>query len=93
MPLPENMIVDSLKGKEKAFQSIAHSHEAEPTAIQAIQCDRCKFDVRESSLEEKLKELSKDSKHTVRGITATIKKLTVVRGRYNDVIGWSIQWS
>lgn len=74
-----------------------HSHTKKPNRLQSRQCDRCKFDEREQSLEDKIKSMNDTdtTKNKVGGVTKTysFQKLTVTRGHLDDVIGWNIFWS
>jgi len=78
----------------KAFEEIKHTgHGDNPTRLETKQCQRCKFDVAENSLTDKIKSLSDKSKSVnASGAPVTFKMLTVVRGRFDDCIGWTIQW-
>lgn len=89
---------DSRDDKPKAFEEIQHIHKEDPTRLQSKECDRCRYDLRELSMQEK-KESIKDNETTstikpdgTPGPRASLRKMTVVRGRFDDVIGWALEW-
>jgi len=91
MVLNKSKIKDTNKD-EKDFKWKKLKHEP-----QNLQCLHCKFDRAEQSLKDKIKDLNNNSKKNwkdINGIshTSTIQELKVLRGRYEDVIGWVISW-
>lgn len=90
---------DLMDGKPKAFEEIKHIHDGEPTRLELKTCERCKYDTSEKSLEDKKKSI-KDDETTptwkpdgTPGPRASLKKMTVVRGKLDDCIGWAAEWS
>ncbi len=87
-----------MDGKEKAFEEIKHTHLKEPTRLELKTCERCKYDTREKSLEDKKKSIKSDeTKRTIKpdgtaGPRVPLLKMTVARGRFDDVIGWFLEW-
>lgn len=87
-----------MSGKSKAFEEMKHNHDKEPTRLESKQCERCRYDTAEESLTEKIKSL-KDTETTKlfdrdglpKG-TAKFQNLHVLRGRFDDVMGWTISW-
>jgi len=96
--IPDNKFEDVMKNKPKAFEEIEHIHKKTPTRLQSKQCDRCKFDLRELSMEAKKEELETNTKTNMikkdgSTVVKTIKNMKVHRGGFDDVIGWSLEWS
>lgn len=96
--ISKEKIIDSMSGKPKAFEEIKHEHVKAPTRLQSLQCERCRYDRAEESLLEKIDSLKDDevtklfdSKGVPKGI-AKFQNLHVLRGRLDDVIGWTISW-
>jgi len=88
--LPTKMILDK-KPETPKYLRIKHDEND-------IDCLHCKIKKANDSLDEKIKSLGPTTKTTMIDASgakslATIKSLQVHRGRYDDVIGWSIQWS
>ena len=95
--IPQNKIVESIKGL-KAYQEIKHTHENNPTPLQTKQCQRCHFDIAESSLEDYIKnhdgkEQTKMTTPSGQTLTKDFKKLQIIRGSLDDCIGWVSEWS
>ena len=96
MVINKNKLTDERKGKDKAFQEIAHSHQENPTRGQSLDCIRCIYDAREKSLEDFILNTSNTATHKFRESgamkTRTLKKLKVLRGKHDDCMGWIGQW-
>ena len=91
--LPDKVITDGRKDLEKAYEAMQHAHKSEkPTRLEIQQCERCKYDVGEKSLEDKIKSMKVEDEITVEKKIHKFKNLKVVRGRFDDVIGWGISW-
>jgi len=95
--IPENKIIDSMKGKPKAFQEIKHDHDGDGTPLEIKKCQRCHFDIAEKSLVDEIKLLKPDAKTTFKplsgpSVTMAFVNLKVHRGRFDDCIGWSYTW-
>jgi len=80
---------DPFKGKILAYTRIKHAHKliAEPDFDP--DCLRCKFDKSESSKPDKdftVKDFKADGTPRPDKI---VKEITLKRGRYDDLIGWS----
>lgn len=91
--LPDNVITDNRKNLEKAYETMKHSHKSEkPTRLEIQQCERCKYDTSEKSLEDKIKTMETTDQIKRKNRILKFKELRVVRGRFDDVIGWSISW-
>lgn len=70
-------INDPMEGKKKRFEDVAHT-------ANHIQCIRCKIDIAEDSIPKKnfiVKYKGKPDK--------TITEITLMRGSFDDCIGWS----
>ena len=72
-------IVDTMKGKGKAYQEISHKHNGSPSRLEMVQCERCRYDRAENSIPKK------EFKH----LGKTVTKITIHRGRLDDCIWWS----
>ncbi len=98
MALSKSKIKDSMKEKEKGFESISHLHSENANRLETIKCDRCKYDRAEQSLKDKIASLTNSSKTSFTNPstgatgTKTLKELRVIRGKFDDVIGWSMIW-
>lgn len=84
--------------KEKLpYKEIPCTHEKDAPEFEKIDCAKCTFDKREQWLTDKLKEM-KDS-DTIKTkiddsvVTKTINKVTVVRGKFGDVVGIKTEWT
>lgn len=88
------MIVDSMYGKSKIFELVSHdSHGEKPNPLEKKQCQRCRYDVAENSLLEKIKELSPNDTIKFENTTQKFSGLKVVRGNLDDCQGWLMEWS
>ena len=90
MTLSKSKIKDKVKDSksEKDFKYKRFKHSPED-----VDCLHCKYNEREKSLKDKIKEMSdNETTKDEKGATHTIKSLTVSRGRYDDVIGWLMEW-
>ncbi len=96
--IPDNKLQDPMKDQPKAYEGIDHNHTDNPTLIETKKCDRCKFDTAEQSLTDKMKAFSDTTKTKFKDANgvekeATIKKLIVKRGKFDDCQGWVMLWS
>jgi len=95
-----NQIPNHIKSKVKdkdwsldfVFESLPCSHTQGATHYEKSVCERCKYDQREAWLENSLEKQDINEKHQYQDadgktITATLSKIIVVRGSYDDVIG------
>ena len=83
--ISSQMLFDTVE-KTKKYESITHTHD------KGVVCIRCKFDKAESSLEDKKKFLNKDSTTKTKKGVKKLKKMIVVRGELDDVVGWKMIW-
>lgn len=74
------------------FEDMPCNHTQGAKEHEKVHCDKCKYDKREAWLESTLE--AQDANETTtykddkgKTITATLSKITVVRGSYDDVIG------
>jgi len=92
--IPKNKVTD-MKGL-KAYEEIKHTHKDKPTRLESKQCQRCRFDTAEQSLTDHLKNHSgKYKTRKVEGgpiIEVDLVELEVVRGSFDDCIGWTCSW-
>jgi len=95
--IPRNKIIDPRYGKEKAYTELTHAHEKNPNRLQEKECLRCVFENTEKSMDDHCKSMNgtetTKSKNPAGNIqTYTFKHITIVRGKFDDVIGWSTVW-
>lgn len=88
--IPKEKIKDSKDKKEKKFKQMKHKHGDNPNGLEMVDCNRCKFEEREQSWEKHKKDSPLTTK--VNGVTKNLQSCKVIRGKYDDVIGWSTQW-
>ena len=92
--IPDNMLDDLKKGKEKRFDKIKHNKQQfphDPTSLD--DCLKCQCDDREAWSQAELAKLT--GNETRNGIDADLKvphifklsKVRVIRGRFDDIIG------
>lgn len=70
------------------FEEIPCSHDIHAKEYEKVDCQKCKFDERETWLENTL--TNQDANQTVKdkdGNDKTLSKITVVRGKFDDCIG------
>lgn len=79
------VILDPLKDKPKIYQEFKHDH---ATPEKKAECNRCKFDTAENSIPKKQFKVKSSKKDGTPGIDLTVNKISIVRGRYGDCIGW-----
>jgi len=95
-----NQIPNHIKSKVKdknweldfIFEDMNCNHTQGAKEYEKLSCDKCKFDKREVWLEQTLQAQDPNEKTTYKDdkgktITATLSKITVIRGTYDDVIG------
>jgi len=91
--IPRNKIIDPRFGKKKAFEDMKHnSHSNNPNRLEQIECTRCTFDIREKSMDDKIKSMNGNETTKSNGLTLTFKDIKIIRGKYDDVIGWTLIW-
>jgi len=95
--IPNNKFEDVHQGP-KAYHEIKHNHSEQPTRLDVKTCRRCHFDTAETSADEYRKNHTGNEKTESRSISGTtklvnFKKMKVIRGSLDDVIGWSLTWS
>jgi len=101
-----NSIPNHIKSKVKdkdwsldfIFEDMPCSHTQGAKEHEKVNCDKCKFDKREAWLEQTLEAQDPNEKTTYKNeqgktITATLSKITVVRGSYDDCIGITKEYS
>lgn len=74
-------VIDKMQGKPKFFESMPHGHDKD---IFNPDCKVCKAERAEKSIPKK--------DFTIKdplGIDFKVTKVTLLRGRYDDCIGWS----
>jgi len=87
-----------MDGKPKTFELMKHTHEDNPNSLEKLSCEHCTFDNREKSLQEHIKShtgLEKIKSEKPGSLTLqsyTFKNMKVMRGKFDDVIGWSTTW-
>lgn len=91
MTLEKSKIKDISKlEKDLKWKKIKHNPNS-------LECAHCKFDEAEKSLKDKIKSMSNTDTIKAKDTTGiektyTINKMIVKRGKYDDVLGWEIQW-
>lgn len=75
MPLE---VVDKLKGQEKKWKKFIKHIDSD------IDCLHCKYTEREKSIPNKEFKIK-----NIKGADVTVKKITIMYGRHDDVVGWT----
>jgi len=84
--LAKLIINDQRKGKSKGFEEMTHNHDLPPTRLQEIACQRCHYDKAENSIPKNQFTIKDEN-----GNNITITEIKIIRGRFDDCIGWSYQ--
>ena len=86
MTLSKSKIKDiSKKENDFKYKKIKHN-------VEAIICEHCNYEEREDSLKNIIKEMNDNDTTMSKGVPKAFKVLKVIRGKYDDVIGWVIEW-
>lgn len=89
--IQKNKITDIFAGKPKIFEKIKH----DPNSLI---CEHCKYNEREDWLADFIKTFDINQKNKLKNestgviIDQSFDSVVVHRGRFNDVIGVSVQW-
>lgn len=81
--ITKSKITDTLKN-EKDFKYKKFKHDPNN-----LECTHCQYEQREQSLKDNIKD-SKDTDKLSDG--RQFKTMKVIRGRYDDVVGWVKKW-
>lgn len=95
--ITKEKIIDSMFGKPKAFELLKHGHSKTANILEKKICERCRYDVAEQSLADHIKnhkdaDTIKSVDKNGNGVTGVFKNMIVIRGRFDDVIGWVKNW-
>jgi len=80
----------SKKEEDFIYKKIKHNENV-------LICEHCKYERAETSLKDIISSMKVTDKSdfpnaTGGKVSKTFKNMTVIRGRYDDVIGWCINW-
>jgi len=93
----KDMLIDETFSLEKAFESMPCNHDIY-NKLNHKNCNRCKFNEREIWLETTLNELTGNEETEIKDKNGTskpnqpLKKIQVIRGDLDDVIGINWVW-
>jgi len=98
-PIPQtlkNKLIDPRFGKEHAFEGIKHSH-SDRSRLNMINCARCQYDQREIECENLIDSLNGNEEMVIKkqgqpDKDVTLSKLKIVRGRFDDFVGFQWEW-
>jgi len=84
-----NKIKDDRALKPKAYEDIDHNHGPNPTRLQSVKCQRCKFNSTEAWLQNYIRTTDNDATNSNNKLLSHVQ---VMRGKFDDVMGVGISW-
>jgi len=90
-PALSSKLTDDRFRKTKAFEEMKHSH-SKNSRLEMVDCLRCQFNEREIECENLIDGLTGNEKSVSDGNDLDLQSLKIVRGRFDDVMGFQWMW-